>query len=68
MYYRVKEVVPQEYVINKVEGAVTSDFQSFYVEQGRNYEITYKNEFKKKGFMHSTGRIVNKVVQGVENE
>lgn len=68
MNYKVKEVVPQEYVINKVEGAVTTDNQSFNVAQGINYKITYTNEFRKKGFMHSTGRIVNRVVQGVEDE
>lgn len=62
--YKIKEVIPQEYSIKSVTGAITSDGSNLNVAEGHNYEITYKNEFIKKGFLHSFGRVVNKVVQG----
>lgn len=62
--YKIKEIVPQEYSIKRVSGAVTSDNTNLVVSEGENYEVTYTNEFIKKGFYHSFGRVVNKVVQG----
>ena len=43
---------------------ITSDGSNLIVAEGHDYEITYTNEFVKKGFLHSFGRVVNKVVQG----
>lgn len=62
--YKIKEVVPQEYNIKAVTGAITSDNSILTVEESKNYEVTYTNEFVKKGFLHSFGRVVNKIVQG----
>lgn len=62
--YKIKEIVPQEYSIKRVTGAITSDGSNLIVAEGHDYEITYTNEFVKKGFLHSFGRVVNKVVQG----
>ena len=62
--YIIKEIIPQEYSIKSVTGAITSDGSNLTVEEGNDYEITYTNEFLKKGFLHSFGRVVNKVVQG----
>ena len=44
--YKIKEMVPQEYKIEKVEGSITSDNASFVVEFDKKYEITYTNSFK----------------------
>lgn len=62
--YKIKEIVPQEYSIKSVNGAITSDNSDLVVEVGHDYEITYTNEFVKKGFLHSFGRVVNQIVQG----
>lgn len=62
--YKISEILPQEYQIKTVTGAINANNQSLVIEQGRDYEITYTNEFRKKGFLHSFGRIVNQIVQG----
>lgn len=62
--YKISEVVPQEYQIKEVNGAISSNNETLVVELGKNYEITYINEFKKKNFFHSFGRIVNQIIQG----
>lgn len=62
--YKIKEVVPQEYTIKSVSGAITANNANLTVEEGHDYEITYTNEFVKKGFFHSFDRIVNRIVQG----
>jgi len=62
--YKIKEIVPQEYRVKSVAGAITSDGANLTVALGQDYEITYTNEFIKKGFLHSFGRVKNKIVQG----
>lgn len=62
--YKIREIVPQEYEIISITGAITSNNENLVVELGKDYEIIYTNEFKKKGFLHSFGRVVNKVIQG----
>ena len=62
--YKIKEVIPQEYKIKSITGAVTEDNTPFNVESGNDYEVTYKNEFVKKGFFHSFGHAINRIVQG----
>ena len=62
--YNIKEIVPQEYKIKSVTGAITSNNSNLTVAIGQNYEITYTNEFVKKGFLHSFGRVVNQILQG----
>lgn len=62
--YKIREIVPQEYKIKSVTGAITQDNSNLVVEEEKDYEVTYTNEFIKKGFLHSFGRVVNKIVQG----
>ncbi len=65
--YKISEIVPQEYVLkditliseNKTESISNNDLID--IEFGKNYEIRFKNSYKKKGFYHSDGRVENKV-------
>ncbi|MBR3210428.1 MAG: InlB B-repeat-containing protein [Bacilli bacterium] len=61
--YKITEIVPQEYTIKSITG-LTSNGENLLVEENNNYIITFTNEFVKKGFFHSFGRVENKVVQG----
>ena len=63
--YKITEVLPQEYYISSVTGAITANSSTLVVEQGKDYEITYENQFVRKGFFHSSGRVVNVISQGV---
>ena len=60
--YRIREIVPQEYEILNVSGAITSNASVLEVVSGQDYQITYTNSFKKKGFYHSFGRVVNQIL------
>lgn len=62
--YNIKEIVPQEYQIKQITGDLTSNDSDLLVVQGNNYEINITNEFVKKGFYHSFGRIMNTVIGG----
>lgn len=62
--YTVQQIVPQEYELISVTGAATNNPAVFNVNQGQNYEVNFTNQFKKKGFFHSFGRIVNRIEQG----
>lgn len=62
--YYIKEIVPQEYKIKSVSGSITKNDSELVIESGKIYNITFTNEFVKKGFLHSFGRIVNKITQG----
>ena len=62
--YKIKEIVPQEYKIKSVTGSITTDDSNLVVKEDKDYEITYTNEFMRRGFLHSFGRVVNKIVQG----
>lgn len=57
--YRVKEIVPQEYEIKSVEGAITDNNGEFEAETGKTYQIVFTNTFKRKGFYHSSGEVPN---------
>ena len=61
--YEIREIIPQEYEIKTVTGLTIDEFGigTLNVTAGSDYEVTFTNTFKKKGFLHSTGRIVNKV-------
>ena len=62
--YYIKEIVPQEYKIKSVSGSITKNDSELVIESSKIYNITFTNEFVKKGFLHSFGRIVNKITQG----
>ena len=59
--YRVREIIPQEYELVSITGAVTDNNTNFAVSDGNDYEINYVNQFKKKGFLHSFGRVINEI-------
>ena len=62
--YNIKEIIPQEYNLVSVTGAITSNGSSITTELDKEYKVTFTNEFTKKGFYHSDGRAENKVVIG----
>lgn len=62
--YQIKEIIPQEYVLKSVGGAITENDSELVVEEGHDYEIIYTNEFVKKGFLHSFGRVISKIEGG----
>lgn len=58
--YKINEVIPQEYVISRIEG-IPNNNSNLEVLQGQDYEIIYTNEFVKKGFLHSSGKVINRI-------
>ena len=64
--YKIQEVVPQEYQIHQIRGDITMNNSILNVEDGKDYNITYINEFKKKGFLHSFGRVENHLMWRLE--
>ena len=62
--YIVREIIPQEFTLESVTGAITSNGDDFDVLTDNNYEITFNNKFVKKGFLHSSGRVVNEIKGG----
>ena len=59
--YRVRETIPQEYELITITGAVSNNNTNFAVSEGNEYEINFVNQFKKKGFFHSFGRVINEI-------
>ena len=62
--YNIQEIIPQEYSLSSVTGAVTSNNSTLTAVLGKNYEMTFTNEYKKKGFLHSFGRVENIIIGG----
>ena len=62
--YKVTEIVPEEYEIVNVSGAITSNNGTINVVQGHDYEVTYTNEFTQKVYFHGYGRRENLVEGG----
>ena len=62
--YKVHEVVPQEYSIYSVTGGVNADNTTFTLAENSIVEITYTNRFARRGFLHSFGRVENKIPVG----
>lgn len=59
--YKISEAVGQDYVLDSVVGSITSNNATLNVELGKDYEITFINEYKSHFFFHSVGRAENKV-------
>ena len=59
--YSIREIIPQEYSLSSVSGAINTNNGSFIAGIGQNYRITFTNIFTKKGYLHSYGRAENKV-------
>lgn len=62
--YKIKQISLQEYELKEVKGDLDSDNKLFNIQNDSNYQITYVNKFKKKGYLHSFGRTVDKIVGG----
>ena len=61
--YNINEIIPQEYNIKQITG-LNSNGASLQVVQGQEYNVTFVNEFRQKGFMHAFGRTTQKIDQG----
>ena len=61
--YNIKQIVPQEYTLTKVENAINKNDTNLSIVEKTNYQIDFTNEFKKKGFLHSFGRSTFKILQ-----
>ena len=59
--YNILEVLPQEYTVQSVTGAINGNSGSLTVVQGTDYTVTFTNKFVQKGFYHSFGRIENRI-------
>lgn len=65
--YNITEVIPQEYTLKEITLATEDNIRPISnndlidIEFNHNYQITFKNSYRKKGFYHSDGRIENKV-------
>ena len=67
--YTITETIPQEYSLvsivrknTKNETTTAMNGSSFVIEKGINYQVTITNKFKKRGFFHSFGEVVNKII------
>ena len=59
----IKEILPEEYELKSIEG-INNNGDSINIEKGKNYKISFTNNFIKKNFFHSFDRIVNKITKG----
>ena len=59
--YKITEIIPQEYNLKSVTGSITTNGGTLTVAKNADYQITFTNEFRKKGFYHSFGEVVNKI-------
>jgi len=58
--YQVTQVDLQDYELESVTGAITSNGETFDLVNDIT-EITFNNKYRKKGFYHADGRVVNLV-------
>lgn len=65
--YNLKQITPQEYDIDSISGIISSNNEQFTMTYLVNSEVTYKNKFVKKKFMHSFGRIFNIINKRINN-
>jgi len=59
--YYVKEVVPQEYTLETVTGAISGNGESIDVKLGEKYSVEFINKHHRKPYYHSDGRVSNEV-------
>ena len=62
--YKVTEIIPEEYEIVSVTGAISSNGGIINVVQGQDYEVTFTNKYTQKVYFHGYGRRENKVEGG----
>ena len=66
--YSIIQVTPQEYKLSSVEGDIITNNASLEVEFNETYEVKFTNQFKRKGFYHSFGRVKNLITYVKEDE
>lgn len=59
--YKLLQITPQEYSIKSVTGAINTNNSNFTLQYEDEENITFENQFVKKKFMHSFGRVINSV-------
>jgi len=67
--YKVEEIIPQEFILSastrNKDGNEDSNYPNgelFVVDELSRYNFTFTNTYKKKGFLHSFGRVVNSIL------
>ena len=66
--YQITEIMPQSYELKDITfssnltGKRTDNIGTISIGDDSNYEITFTNKYKRVGFFHSAGRIVNQIL------
>ena len=60
--YKVEQLIPQEYNLTSVSGAISSNGSTFDVVENQTYSINFVNQYDKKRYFHSYGRVINKIL------
>lgn len=60
--YKFEQITPQEYVLNSVSGAISSNGATFDVALNQTYSINFVNQYNRKKYFHSYGRVINKIL------
>ena len=60
--YKVEQITPQEFTLNSVNGTISNNGDSFTCELNQNYHIDFINQYTKKSYFHSYGRVINNVL------
>ena len=63
--YKIFEIVPQEYTLENVNGAISSNNSNLVINQGNDYQVNFVNKFKRKKFTHIFGEITNTIKGGL---
>jgi len=64
--YEITQIPVQDYELIEVSGLISGNGETFTLD-GEDNTITFVNHYKKKGFYHSVGRVVN-MVKGKKND
>ncbi len=59
--YYIKEIIPQEYILKSVTGDIKFNGGNIEVELGDKLSVEFTNEYQKKSYYHSNGRVSNEV-------
>jgi len=57
--YEISEVIPQEYELESITGAITSNGSTLTIAEDSEYEISFTNKYKNEGFLRSSDRVEN---------
>ena len=62
--YNIKEILPYDYDLVSVTGAIPANGRDLYIVSGGNYQVNFTNTFRRKGFWHGDGRRDNIIIAG----